>query len=247
MVSDAILFQVASVMALVGMALGWRGVMTRFSGFYDLPTAWNQIFWGILIGGVYASLADRFIFVPFITAGLTGETSGNSISNLVIILAGSVVIHMMLRRVRVRKTGSQPTSGWTLGLAIGGMTSMYLIFRVLQVYEDEVSLFIIANLVVLAIITPRCEALICAHHGYRMLEGERWRAVFRSFIIRTIFLSALYFTVLQPLTWIFIIPLVLLAERSAEKWVWAAVPKPARRRLRRIWAEKAREARAEEE
>ena len=152
---------------------------------------------------------------------------------------------MMLRRVRVRKTGSQPTSGWALGLAIGGMTSMYLIFRTLQVHE--VSVFIIANLVVLAIITPRSEALICAHHGYRMLEGERWRAVFRSFIIRTVFLSALYFTVLQPLTWIFIIPLVLLAERNAEKWVWAAVPKPARRRLRRIWAEKAREASSEEE
>lgn len=245
MVSEAILFQVASMTALVGMALGWRGVMTRFSGFYDLPTAWNQIFWGILIGGIYASLADGYIFVPFVTAGLTGVTSGNSISNLVIILAISVVIHMMLRRVRVRKTGSQPTSGWALGLAIGGMTAMYLIFRVLQVYD--VSLLIIANIVVLAIITPRCEALMCAHHGYRMLEGERWRAVFRSFFIRTIFLSALYYSVLQPITWIFIIPLTLLAERNAEKWVWAAVPKPARRRLRRIWAEKAREASIEEE
>jgi hypothetical protein len=245
MVSDAILFQVASMTALVGMALGWRGVMTRFSGFYDLPTAWNQIFWGILIGGVYASLVDRFIFVPFITAGLTGVTSGNSISNLVIILLGSVAIHLMLRRARVRKTGSQPTSGWALGLAIGGMTSMYLIFRVLQIYE--ISALIIANLVILAIITPRCEALICAHHGYRMLEGERWRAVFRSFIIRTIFLAALYFTVLQPLTWIFIIPLVLLAEKNAVRWVWAAVPKPARRRLRRIWAEKARYTGSEEE
>lgn len=245
MVSEAVLFQVASITALVGMSLGWRGVMTRFSGFYDLPTAWNQIFWGILIGGIYASLTDSYIFVPYITAGLTGVTSGNSISNLIIILGISVTIHLMLRRARVRKTGSQPTSGWALGLAIGGMTAMYLIFRVIQIYGF--TLPIVANLVILAIVTPRCEALICSYHGYRMLEGERWRAVFRSFFIRTIFISALYFTVLQPLVWIFIIPLALLAERSAEKWVWAAVPKPARRRLRRIWAENARAAANEEE
>ena len=35
MVSELALFQVAAVAALVGMALGWRGVMTRYAGFYD--------------------------------------------------------------------------------------------------------------------------------------------------------------------------------------------------------------------
>jgi predicted PurR-regulated permease PerM len=41
-------------------------------------------------------------------------------------------------------------------------------------------------------------------------------------------------------TWIFVIPVLLLAEKRAEGWVWAAVPRPARRRLRRIWSDASR-------
>ena len=67
MVSELVLFQLSSFCALVGMTLGWRGVMTRFSGFYDLPTAWNQVFWGIVLGGVYAVLADGMLFQPYFT------------------------------------------------------------------------------------------------------------------------------------------------------------------------------------
>ena len=33
----------SAICGLVG-TLGWRGVMTKYSGFYDLPTAWNQVF-----------------------------------------------------------------------------------------------------------------------------------------------------------------------------------------------------------
>jgi hypothetical protein len=42
------------------------------------------------------------------------------------------------------------------------------------------------------------------------------------------------------------IPPVLLAERKAHDWVWAAVPQPARRRLRRIWADASRNVVEEE-
>ena len=66
MASTFLLFQVASVSALVGMTLGWRGVMTRYSGFYDLPTAWSNVFWGILIGGFYASFTYNNIVLPYI-------------------------------------------------------------------------------------------------------------------------------------------------------------------------------------
>ena len=47
--------------------------------------------------------------------------------------------------------------------------------------------------------------------------------------------------------WIFIIPPVLLAEKRAHDWVWAAVPRPARRRLRRIWSDASRSKTIEEE
>ena len=65
MVSELVLFQLSSFCALMGMTLGWRGVMTRYSGFYDLPTAWSQVFWGIVLGGLYAVAADGALFIPY--------------------------------------------------------------------------------------------------------------------------------------------------------------------------------------
>ena len=240
MVSELALFQIAAVAALVGMALGWRGVMTRYAGFYDLPTAWNQIFWGIVIGGLFGSFSDRFLFSPYYTTIIEGKTNNLALSNLVVLVLGlSIGIHLMLRRDRVRKSGSQPTSGWALGLAIGGMTSMYLMFRFMQL--SEFSFFATMNIILLAIALPRTEALICCYHGYRMLHGERWKVVIRSFLWRTGLITTVYYAFFQPFAWIVLLPFLLIAERHSQDWVWAAVPKQARRRLRRIWADKKRE------
>ncbi|MAJ01097.1 MAG: hypothetical protein CMA10_01640, partial [Euryarchaeota archaeon] len=129
MVSELVLFQLSSFCALIGMTLGWRGVMTRFSGFYDLPTAWNQVFWGIVLGGFYAVAADGALFQPYYElVNSDGDfASGlNIISLILVTLFASIGSHFLLRRKRVRKGGSQPTSGWALGLAIGGMVAMVL-------------------------------------------------------------------------------------------------------------------------
>ena len=66
MASTFFLFQAAAVTSLIGMTLGWRGVMTKYSGFYDLPTAWSNVFWGILLGGIYASTSHNFILLPYL-------------------------------------------------------------------------------------------------------------------------------------------------------------------------------------
>ncbi|MGY8729163.1 MAG: hypothetical protein ACKVKS_08090, partial [Candidatus Poseidoniales archaeon] len=126
MLSENLLFQVATFVSLIGMTLGWRGVMTKYSGFYDLPTAWNQMFWGIIIGMVYAILSFDNIVYPYFNyiAKVEGAQVPNPGSLLIITILMSVTVHMLLRRERVRKGGSHPTSGWALGLAIGGMTSM---------------------------------------------------------------------------------------------------------------------------
>ena len=65
MASTFVLFQLASIAALIGMTLGWRGVMTKYSGFYDLPTAWSNVFWGILLGGVYGRLIHDAVITPY--------------------------------------------------------------------------------------------------------------------------------------------------------------------------------------
>jgi hypothetical protein len=221
------------------MSLGWRGIMTKYSGFYDLPTAWSMIFWGILIGGFYGNLADKYLLKPYL------DDKVLVLSNLIICLLLAVVAHLMLRRKKIRITGSQPTTGWALGLAIGGMVSMYLIFRLLEKYPFDYMLVI--TIILVALISPRAHALILCHHGHGMLQDKRWKVVLRTFIWITIIINGLYFAAKTPLAWIFIIPVLLLAEKQAPNWVWAAIPKPARRRLRRIWADAARSKSSEEE
>ncbi|MBT5618534.1 MAG: hypothetical protein HOJ71_05605, partial [Euryarchaeota archaeon] len=120
MASTFFLFQAAAVASLIGMTLGWRGVMTKYSGFYDLPTAWSNVFWGILLGGIYASTSHNFILLPYLKF-VADDASAvvNPINLLFLCLAASVGAHMLLRRERVRSGSSQPTSGWALGLAVG--------------------------------------------------------------------------------------------------------------------------------
>ena len=223
------------------MSLGWRGVMTKYSGFYDLTTAWSMMFWGILVGGLYGSLGDLFLLTVYI------EGKFLPYSNLIICLGISVAVHLFLRRKRVRRTGSQPTTGWALGLAVGGMISLFLIFRLLQVYQDNIGIELVVTIILVALISPRAHALIFCRHGYGMLMGKRWSIVLRTFFWTSLLLTALYTTVYRMDVWIFIIPPVLLAEKRAHDWVWAAVPRPARRRLRRIWSDASRAKAREEE
>ena len=239
MASGILLSQVAIVVSLVGMSLGWRGVMTRYSGFYDLTTAWSMMFWGILIGGLYASLGDYFLLILYIEGVIPPFV------NLIICLLLAVVVHLILRTKKVRRTGSQPTTGWALGLSVGGMISLFIIYRLLESYELGIQLVMVIILV--ALTSPRAHALIFCRHGYGMLQGKRWGIVLRTSIFSALLLTALYNSFDFPLIWIFIIPPVLLAEKSSHDWVWAAVPNQARRRLRRIWSDASRIKNIEEE
>lgn len=239
MASEILLSQVAIVVSLVGMSLGWRGVMTRYSGFYDLTTAWSMMFWGILIGGLYASLGDYFLLILYIEGVIPPFV------NLIICLLLAVVVHLILRTKKVRRTGSQPTTGWALGLSVGGMISLFIIYRLLESYELGIQLVMVIILV--ALTSPRAHALIFCRHGYGMLQGKRWGIVLRTSIFSALLLTALYNSFDFPLIWIFIIPPVLLAEKSSHDWVWAAVPNQARRRLRRIWSDASRIKNTEEE
>ena len=244
MVSELVLFQLSSFCALIGMTLGWRGVMTKFAGFYDLPTAWSQVFWGIVLGGVYAVMADGLLFQPYYTTVVSNDgiyTGLNIFSLIIVALFASVFSHFLLRRPRVRKGGSQPSSGWALGLAIGGMTAMVLMFRMFE-FEDIFTPLGLLNIALISLFAPRAEALINARHGFMMLQDRRWGAVLRSTFWRASLLVGLYFVVFNIEGWLFILPFLFLANPSAEKWIWESVPKEGRRRLRRLWAEQARDA-----
>ena len=44
-----------------------------------------------------------------------------------------------------------------------------------------------------------------------------------------------------PIGWIFILPVMLIADRASENWIWDSIPKEGKKQLRKIWARQARE------
>ncbi|HII20323.1 MAG TPA: hypothetical protein HA312_03780, partial [Candidatus Poseidonia sp.] len=184
------------------------------------------------------------LFRPYFITVESGGTIGTGLNifNLLFVsLIASIFSHLLLRRSRVRKGGSQPSSGWALGLAIGGMTAMVVMFRMFE-FEGIFSTIGLLNIALVSVITPRAEALITSRHGFLMLNDRRWGAVLRSMFWRSALLVGVYSAVFTPTIWLFVIPFVILANPSAETWIWESVPKEGRRRLRRLWAEQARVA-----
>ena len=151
-------------------------------------------------------------------------------------------MHFLLRRKRVRKGGSQSTSGWALGLAVGGMLSIVLITR--KVQSGIAGPMDVLTILLIGFFAPRVEAVITSYHGTLMLRGKRWGAIFRATFWRASSLTMLYFAWFNSLAWVFILPPILLVQDSAEKWVWDSVPKEGRRRWRRMQADKKREKQA---
>jgi hypothetical protein len=245
MASAFFLFQAASVTSLLGMTLGWRGVMTKYSGFYDLPTAWSNVFWGLLLGGFYASLTHNYILNPYLRMVEDPQAPiPNPGSLLFLCLLASIAAHMLLRRERVRTGSSQPTSGWALGLAIGAMMGMVHLYRVYAGYDTVLSWKLWVTTIGFGLFAPRAEALICSFHGHLMLQGKRWGAVLRSTFWRCSYVVMFSFATIDPLAWVFIIPFTLLIDKKAKVWIWDSIPSEGKKRLRKMWARQIREARS---
>jgi len=215
--------------------------MTKYSGFYDLPTAWSNVFWGILIGGFYGSLTHNFIVIPYIEQLLIDPEAAvvNPVNLLLLCLLASVAVHLLLRRDRVRKGSSQTTSGWALGLAMGGMMSMVFILMILESFEISPSMII--TILCISIFGPRCEALISSFQGHLMLQGKRWGAVLRGTFWRCAYVVMFAFSIVNISAWVFIIPAALIFNGSSKNWIWESIPKEGKKRLRKIWARNARE------
>ena len=214
--------------------------MTRYSGFYDLPTAWSNVFWGILIGGFYGSFTHNFIVVPYLEMVTNDQAAVvNPINLLLLCLLASVAVHLLLRRDRVRKGSSQPTSGWALGLAMGGMLAMVFTLRILEMFEFNLKLVI--TILCMSIFGPRCEALISSFQGHLMLQGKRWGSVLRGTFWRCAYVVMFAFALVNLSAWLFIIPAALIFNRTSEAWIWESIPKEGKKRLRKIWARNARE------
>ena len=151
----------------------------------------------------------------------------------------SIIVHFLLRRNRVRSGSSQTTSGWALGLAIGGMFAMVVIFAILQWYDF--SMILLISILLICLLAPRCEAIITSYQGHLMLMGKKWGAILRATMWRCGYVIMFAYVLSAPIGWIFILPVMLIANRASEDWIWNSIPKEGKKQLRKIWARQARE------
>ena len=93
------------------------------------------------------------------------------------------------------------------------MVSLFLIFRLLEGYQDNIGIELVASIILVALISPRAHALIFCRHGYGMLMGKRWSIVLRTFFWTSILLTALYSSFYNTIIWIFIIRHFYLQKR----------------------------------
>ena len=134
---------------------------------------------------------------------------------------------------------SQTTSGWALGLAIGGMFAMVVIFAILQWYDFSPILLI--SILMICLLAPRCEAIITSYQGHLMLMGKKWGAILRATMWRCGYVIMFAYVLSAPIGWIFILPVMLIADRASETWIWESIPKEGKKQLRKIWASQARD------
>mgnify|MGYP003317668428 FL=1 len=125
--------QIAFAIALIGVVIGWRGVLTRMTGFYDLSGAVRYLLYGIVAGVFLALAVDELILKSILTESDTSAISvplGSLIplSLLIGALESSFVL-FLLGRPGVSSIRASPPFGWALGLGLGSMQAAYLIVR----------------------------------------------------------------------------------------------------------------------
>mgnify|MGYP001342421112 CR=1 FL=1 len=125
--------QVAFVISLLGVYVGWRGVIARMTAFYDLSGAVRYLLYGIVIGVFLALAVDQLILITIVEDSSTSAVSvplGNLFAlSLLIAAVESSLALFLVGRPRVASIRASPPFGWALGLGLGSMQAAYLIVR----------------------------------------------------------------------------------------------------------------------
>lgn len=248
-VQDVVVFQIAGLLGLVGMGLTWTGVLARYMGFYDLSLVWNHVLWGMALGALVAVLEFDSLFLPYYAAVIDGSDATRGPSLLWLawwVSMHSAVVHLFLRRERVRRAGAHVTSGWAFGATMGGMHGVFLSAQYLNGAPVDGWVTRTAGTVAFALLLPRLEAVITAWQGHLMLHGRRLGAVIRAALWRMVMLTLVYYAFFEPLAWLAALAALGLIEPKVNGWVWSGLDKRAQRMYRRVRANAARERRTAE-
>ncbi|MDE0953714.1 MAG: hypothetical protein OR994_03470 [Candidatus Poseidoniales archaeon] len=230
--------QLAFAIGLLGVYIGWRGIIAKMTGFYDMAGAFKYLLYGIVSGMVFAVASDEMILQSAVIESKLNIFSAFMVS-LLIGASESALVLFLLGRPKIVGLSSSTPYGWTLGLGMGAMFTSVLIVRLFdpQLPGSEISGFTVFSVLLslsLAVIACVGNALISSFQGVGVLTSKRFKTFYLSAISRGILIIGLIFTLWQPLIIIFLSPILLYFWPIAQKqWLPLGMTPAASQAFRR--------------
>ena len=229
--------QLAFAIGLLGVYIGWRGIIAKMTGFYDMAGAFKYLLFGIVSGMVFAVASDEMILkfgvidsqLNIFTAFFVSLLIGASESALVLFLLG---------RPKIVALRASTPYGWALGLGMGAMFTSVLIVRLFdpKLTSDFSGFSIISILISLSLAVIACvgNAEISTFQGVGVLNSRRFKTFYLSAIARGILILGLVLTLWYPLIVLFLAPVLFYFWPIAQnKWLLLGMTPAASQAFRR--------------
>jgi len=229
--------QIAFAIGLLGVYIGWRGIIAKMTGFYDMAGAFKYLLFGIVSGMVFAVASDEMI-LQFAVLESRLNIIHAFIISLLIGASESALVMFLLGRPKVVTLRASTPYGWTLGLGMGAMFTSVLIVRIFDplLGSDFSGFDVISIIIGLSIAAIAClgNALISTYQGVGVLNSRRFKTFYISTLSRGILILGLIATLWQPLLIIFFATLIFYYWPTAQtKWLPAGMTPAASQAFRR--------------
>ena len=230
--------QIAFAIGLLGVYIGWRGIIAKMTGFYDMAGAFKYLLFGIVSGMVFAVASDEMI-LQFAVIEAKLNIIYAFIVCLIIGASESALVMFLLGRPKVVSLRASTPYGWTLGLGMGAMFTSVLIVRLFDPAlpgSDFSGFDIIAIVIALSLAVIAClgNALLSTYQGVGVLTSTRLKTFYVSAFSRGVLILGCIFILWQPLIIIFFSTLIFYYWPTAQKeWLPLGMTPAASQAFRR--------------
>jgi hypothetical protein len=230
--------QIAFAIGLLGVYAGWRGTISKMTGFFDLSGAAKNLLYGIVVGMIFAVIIDSYVLFELLNFNLNITTMSALI--ILISLSESAFVLFILGRPRVVALRASPPNGWALGLGMGSMHSSVLIVRMfdsgLNSFSEYSGFNVFSLLIALSVSLSAClgHAMINTWQGTKIIANSRFKPLVFASIVRSFLTASLLFTLFIPLMIIAIAPVLFLSWSPAQdNWMPSGMTPAAKQAFRR--------------
>ena len=230
--------QIAFAIGLLGVYIGWRGIIAKMTGFYDMAGAFKYLLFGIVSGMIFAVASDEMI-LQFAVIEARLNIIYAFIVSLMIGPSESALVMFLLGRPKIVSLRASTPYGWTLGLGMGAMFTSVLIVRLFdpQLSGSDFAGFDIIAIVIalsLAVIVCLGNALISTYQGVGVLTSTRFKTFYVSTFLRGVLILGCIFILWQPLIIIFFSTLIFYYWPTAQtQWLPLGMTPAASQAFRR--------------